>query len=200
MSEAYDAMVNKDGDTYYYTALSDVELAKAHHSWENPYKPEQLAFTTSVKEDALPGLTGESEKTLASLKLDDMLVFGTPGDTTEYFNFESILSTQQPKTIVILGREDEGVVNIGFSSKSMDSSLLGQWDPDIEFVGGLQVNQQLNDKMEYIQIEEDKTFIGFYGIVRKLKPLLSGEGLAGIIGLPGSGDLIDSTLNLGGDT
>ena len=129
-----------------------------------------------------------------------MLVFGTPSDTTEYFNFESSLAGEDTKTIVILSREDEGVVNIGFSSKSIDSSLLGQWDPDIEFVGGLQVNQQLNDKMEYIQIEDDKTFIGFYGIVRKLKPLLSGEGLAGIIGLPGSGDLIDSTLNLGGDT
>ena len=129
-----------------------------------------------------------------------MLVFGTPGDTTEYFNFETSLFGEDLKTIVVLSREDEGVVNIGFSSKSMDSSLLGQWDPDIRFVGGLQVNQQLNDKFEYIQIEEDKTFIGFYGVVRKLKPLLSGEGLAGIIGIPGSGDLIDSSLDLGGDT
>ena len=60
-----------------------------------------------------------------------MLVFGTPGDTAEYFNFESILSGEEPKTIVVLSREDEGVVNIGFSSKSMESSLLGQWDPDI---------------------------------------------------------------------
>ena len=66
-----------------------------------------------------------------------MLVFGTPGDTTEYFNFESSLAGEDTKTIVILSREDEGVVNIGFSSKSIDSSLLGQWDPDIEFVGGL---------------------------------------------------------------
>ena len=29
--------------------------------------------------------------------------------------------------------------------------------------------------------------------------MLSGDGLAGILGLPGSGDLIDSSLNLGGE-
>ena len=80
----------------------------------------------------------------------------------------------------------------------MEGSALGQWDPDIEFVGGLKVLLQLNDKYEYIQIGEDQRFIGFYGVVRSPRPLLS-EGLAGIIGIPGSGDLIDSSLNMGGD-
>ena len=102
--------------------FSDLQAAKALHSWDRPLLLSNLYYSMNepLSDDPLMQSGAASAASLRSLQWDGLDLNGTPGAKVHTFNFFEYFRERGLSTIVLLVDDDEGILNVGFSAERVD--------------------------------------------------------------------------------